>query len=74
MFLCGKSSKNSSKPVLILWSSIPLLCTMYVYTLIKVVSYYDFSILSMSKKSLDGGGGGWGEVYPIFSLFFLIFF
>ena len=34
-----------------------------VYTLLKVVSYYDLSVLSMSvmvsKKSLDGGGGGW---------------
>ena len=33
-----------------------------VYTLLKVVSYYDLSVLSMSvmvsKKSLDGGGGG----------------
>ena len=33
---------------------------MYNYTLLKVVSYYDLSVLSMSvmfpKKSLDGGG------------------
>ena len=58
-FFGGKSSQNSSKPVLIFWSSIPL-CILYVYTLIKVVSYYYLSVLSMSvmgfqKKSLDGG-------------------
>ena len=37
------------------------LCIMCVYTLLKVVSYYDLSVLSMSvmgfqQKSLDGGG------------------
>ena len=42
-----------------------------LYTLLKVVCYYDFSALSMTvmgfqKKSLDGGGvGGWGELHPI---------
>ena len=41
------------------------------YTLLNVVGYYDFSVLSMSvmgfqkRKSLDGVGG-WGELYPIF--------
>ena len=45
--------------------------------LLKVVSYYDLSILSMSvmgfqKKGLDGGLGGWGEIYP--SLFLIFFF
>ena len=45
----GKSSKNSSKPVLIFWSSRPYtICILSVYTLIKVVSYYGFSVLSMS--------------------------
>ena len=69
-FFFGKSSQNSSKPVLIFWSCIPHV----------VVSYYDFSVLSMSvmgfqKKSLDGGWvGGWGEVYPSFFLGFLEFF
>ena len=47
--------------------------SVYIYTLIKVVSYYDFSVLPMSvmgfqKKSLDGR---WGEVYPsFFGIFF----
>ena len=45
-----------------------------VYTLLKVVGYYDLSVLSMSgfpKKSLDGGWvGGWGELHPIFFEFF----
>ena len=41
-----------------------------VSTLLKVVGYYDLSVLSMTvmgfqKKSL-GGVGGWGEFYPIF--------
>ena len=58
IFFCGKSSQNSSKPVLIFWNSI-----LSVYTLIKVVSYYDLSVLSMSvmgfqKKSLYGGWVG----------------
>ena len=40
--------------------------------LLKVVGYYDLSVLSMSvigfqKKSLDRAWvGGWGELYPIF--------
>ena len=54
----GKSSQNSSKPVLIFFSSIP--CVFCLYTLLKVVSYYDLSVLSMSvmgfqKKGLYGG-------------------
>ena len=37
------------------------MCILSVYTLLKVVSYYDLSVLSMSvmgfqKKSFDGGG------------------
>ena len=36
-------------------------------TLLKVVSYYDLSVLSMPvmgfQKKLDGGG--WGELYPV---------
>ena len=50
-----------SKPVLIFWSSIPCVFCLYIYTLLKVVSYY-LSVLSMSvmdfqkEKSLDGGG------------------
>ena len=56
-FFCWKSSQNSPKSVLIFWSSIPCV----LYTLIKVVCYYDLSVLSMSvmsfqKKSLVGGG------------------
>ena len=43
-----------------------------VCTLLKVVGYYDLSVLSMSvmgfnKKSLNGGWvGGWGELNPFF--------
>ena len=43
------------------------MCILSVHTLLKVVGYYDLSVLSMSvmgfqKKCLDGGG----ERYPIF--------
>ena len=57
---------------LIFWSSIP--CVFCLYTLLKVVSYYDLSVLSMSvmgfqKKEVWMGVGGWGELYP--SLFWI---
>ena len=51
------------------------MCILSVYTLLEVVGYYDFNVLSMSvmgfqkKKSLDGGVGWWGELYP--SLFWI---
>ena len=56
-FFLGKSSQNSPKPVVIFWSSIPL-CILSIYTLVKVVGYYDLSVLSMSvmafqNKNLD---------------------
>ena len=47
------------------------MCILFVYTLLKVVSYYDLSVQSMPvmgfqniKKGLDGG-----ELYP--SLFWI---
>ena len=60
IFLCGKSSKNSSKPVLIFWIFF-IICILSVYTLIKVVSYYDLSVLSMSVMGFQKkfGWGGW---------------
>ena len=37
-------------------------------TLLKVVSHYDLSVLSMSvigfQKKFGWGVGGWGELYP----------
>ena len=55
------------------------MCILSVYTLLKVVGYYDFSFLSMSvigfqKKFGWGGVGGWGELYPSFFLYFWNFF
>ena len=50
-----------------------------LYTLLKVVNYYDLNVLSKSvmgfqKKSLDGGLNGWGETYPVlFWIFGIIF-
>ena len=52
--------------------------SVYIYscTLLKVVGYYDLSVLSMSvmgfQKSLNGVGG-WGELYPFFLWIFGIF-
>ena len=44
------------------------MCT--VYTLLKVVVYYDLSVLSMSlmgfPKKFGCVVGGWGELYPSF--------
>ena len=54
------------------------MCILSVYTLLKVVGYYDLSVLSMSvmgfkNKKFGWGVVGWGEVYPIF-VGFLEFF
>ena len=63
-FFFGISSQNSSKPVLIFWSSIPCVFCLYNIILLKVVTYYDLGVLSMSvmgQKTFGrgGGGGGW---------------
>ena len=47
------------------------MCILSVYTLLKVVGYYDLSVLSMpvmgfQKRIRLDGVGGWGELYPIF--------
>ena len=49
------------------------MCILFVYTLLKVVSYYELGVLSMSvmgfqKKSLDGGGwvGGVSSIQVYF--------
>ena len=66
-FVGGKSSQNRPKPVLIFWSSTPCVFCLY-YTLLKVVGYYDLSVLSMSVMVSDG-------LKPIqFSWDFWIFF
>ena len=62
-------------PVLIFWSSIP--CVIH-YTLLKVVSYYEFSVLSMSAMGFQTKkvwmGGGWaGGPLSSFILDFLNF-
>ena len=80
-FLCGKSSQNSPKPVLIFWSSIPCVFCLQPTrpngTLLKVVGYYDLSVLSMSvmgfQKKFGWRVGGWGELYPIFLDFWNLF-
>ena len=45
------------------------MCILSVYTLLKVVGYYDLSVLSMSvmgfHKKVWMGVGGCGELYPI---------
>ena len=47
------------------------MCILSVYTLLKVVGYYDLSVLSLSvmgfqKKKKSWMVGGWGEFFPIF--------
>ena len=42
-----------------------------VCTLLKVVSYYDLSVLTMSVMSFPMGG--WGELYPVLFRIFGIF-
>ena len=39
------------------------MCILFVYTLLKVVSYYDLSVLSMSVMGFQEqfGWGGWVE-------------
>ena len=71
---------NSSKPVLIFWSSIPHVFCLYIYiftcTLIKVVSYYDLSVLSMSVIGLQKTKFGWvwvGGWVSTIQVFFLDF-
>ena len=66
----GISSQNCSNPVLIFWSSIPRRPILSVYML-KAVSYYDFSVLSMSVMGFQkiGWGSPVGELYP--SLFWI---
>ena len=42
------------------------MCILSVYTLLKVVGYYDLSVLSMSVMGFQKkwmGVGGWGEIY-----------
>ena len=53
------------------------MCTLCVNTLLKDVSHYDLSVLSMSamgfQKSLyKGWVGGWGELYPVLFWIFLL--
>ena len=74
-FLVGKSSQNSSKPVLIFWNSIPCVFCLYIYTLLIVVDYDDLSVPSVSlmgfqKKKFGRGVGGWGELCKCFFDFF----
>ena len=49
------------------------MCILSVHTLLKVVGYYDLSVLSMSVMGLKNqkiGWGGWVELYPSFFLIF----
>ena len=75
-FSFRKSSQNIPKPVLIFWSSIPGVFCLYIYiscTLLKVVGYYDLSVLFMSVMGFKKSVAGWGELYPVLFWIFLIF-
>ena len=59
-FFVGKSSQNSPKPVLIFRSIGVVYHIFCLYTLLKVVGYYDFSVHvsdGFPKKKLVGGWG-----------------
>ena len=58
--------KNSSKPVLIFWSSIQ--GVLRYTTLLQVVSYYDLSVLSMSVSVSKKKKFGWGWVGGVSSI------
>ena len=77
-FFFGKSSQNSSKPVLIFWSSIPCVLCLYIhcYKLLVIMIRVSFHVNNgfPKKKVWMGGGGGWGELYPRFFFGFLEFF
>ena len=48
------------------------MCILSVYALLKVVGYYDFSVLSMSVMGFQKKFvwvGEWVELYPIFFMF-----
>ena len=53
--------------VLTCWSSIS--CVFCLYTLLKGVSHYELTVLSMSvmgfQKKFGWGVGRWGELYPV---------
>ena len=50
------------------------MCILSLYTLLKVVGYYDLRVLSMSvmgfQNKFGWRVGGWSELYPIFLIFF----
>ena len=70
----GKSSQNSLIPVLLFWSSRPYtICILFVYTFVKVVSYYDLSVLSISVMGFKKMWSGWSEIYPVLFGFFEFF-
>ena len=46
---------------------------LFVYTLLKVVSYYDLIVLSMSVMGFKNSLDGLGELYPVLFWIFGIF-
>ena len=74
----GKSSENipiGPTSTDLCWSSIS--CVFCLYTLLKVVSYYDLSVLSMPamgfQEKFGYGMGRWGELYPVLFWIYGIF-
>ena len=67
----GKSSKNSPKPVLVFWSSTPAtMCILSVYTLLKVVVYYDLSVRPMLVMGFQKKNWMGVDLYPSFCVDF----
>ena len=59
---------NSSKPVLIFWSSIPCKFCLHCYKLLVMISVSFHDNNGFPKQIGMGGSwvGGWGELYPSF--------
>ena len=55
----GKSSQNSHKPVLIFLCSIPCVLCFRVHFVVKVVRYYDLSVLFIAVMGFQNKFG-WG--------------
>ena len=60
IFFLGKSSQNSSKPVLIFWSRIPCVFCLYMhcYKLLVIMIWVSFHVTD-EKVWMEGGWVGW---------------
>ena len=65
----SKKKKLENRPLLVLTFSHSIPCVFCLYTLLKVVSHYDLSVLSMS---VDGVGGWMSFIHFLFGFFAIL--